>query len=164
MHSDKEYVTLKEELEILNLYIDLESIRFKDSFRYSIECDEDIDTDEIKLPTLLIQPFVENAIWHGLMHKEGDRMLRIKFSEQAECVHCIIEDNGIGREKSREAKLATGQGKKHTSKGIQVSLERLESMGNGSGCKGSLEIIDLKDEKGNATGTCVKIIFPTQNN
>ena len=164
VHSDKEYVTLKEELEILNLYIDLESIRFKESFKYTIECDEDIDTDEIKLPTLLIQPFVENAIWHGLMHKEGERELQVKFSEAGECIHCIIEDNGIGREKSREAKLATGQGKKHTSKGIQVSMERLEAMGSGNECKGSLEITDLKDEKGNANGTRIKIVFPTQNN
>ena len=163
VHSDKEFVTLKEELEILNLYIELESIRFKGSFTYNIECDESIDTDEIKLPTLLIQPFVENAIWHGLMHKEGERLLQIKFSEPGDSIHCIIEDNGVGREKSREAKLATGQGKKHTSKGIQVSMERLEAMGNGNGCKGSLDIIDLKDEKGNAAGTRVKIIFPTQN-
>ncbi|HET6769617.1 MAG TPA: GAF domain-containing protein, partial [Chitinophagaceae bacterium] len=78
VHSDKEFVTLKEELEILNLYIDLESMRFKDSFKYEIECDDGIDTDEIKLPTLLIQPFVENAIWHGLMHKEGERLLQVK--------------------------------------------------------------------------------------
>ena len=164
VHSDKEFVTLKEELEILNLYIDLESMRFKDSFSYSIECDDNIDTDEIKLPTLLIQPFVENAIWHGLMHKEGERLLQVKFSEYDDSIHCIVEDNGIGREKSHNAKLATGQGKKHTSKGIQVSMERLEAMGNGNGSKGSLEIIDLKDENGNAAGTRVKIVFPTQNN
>jgi len=164
VHSDKEFVTLKEELEILNLYIDLESIRFKESFNYSIECDDEIDTDEIKLPTLLIQPFVENAIWHGLMHKEGERFLQVKFSEQDDCIHCVIEDNGIGRERSREAKLATGQGKKHTSKGIEVSLERLKAMSNGNGCEGSLQIFDLKDDNGNATGTCVKIVFPTQNN
>lgn len=164
VHSDKEYVTLKEELEILHLYIELESIRFKDSFSYTIECDEDIDTDEIKLPTLLVQPFVENAIWHGLMHKEGDRLLQIKFSEHKECIHCIIEDNGIGRERSGEAKLATGQGRKHTSKGIQVSKERLQAMANGKGCKGSLDIIDLKDENGSSKGTHVKIVFPIQNN
>jgi len=164
VHSDKEFVTLKEELEILNLYIDLESIRFKESFNYSIECDEDIDTDEVKLPTLLIQPFVENAIWHGLMHKEGERYLQIKFAESGNCIHCSVEDNGIGRERSKETKLATGQGKKHTSKGIQVSMERLDAMSNSNGCKGSLEIVDLKDENGKPKGTLVKIIFPTQNN
>lgn len=164
VHSDKEYVSLKEELEILNLYVELESIRFKDSFNYSIECDDEIDTDEIKLPTLLVQPFVENAIWHGLMHKEGERLLTVKFSERDESIECIVEDNGIGRERSGETKLATGQGKKHTSKGIAVSIERLNAMGNGNGQHGSLQITDLKDENGNAKGTRVKIIFPIQNN
>ena len=164
VHSDKEYVTLKEELEILSLYIDLESIRFKDSFKYKIEVDEEIDTDEIKLPTLLVQPFVENAIWHGLMHKEGERLLTVRFSEKDECIECIVEDNGIGRERSGESKLTTGQGNKHTSKGIAVSIERLNAMGNGNGHHGSLQIIDLKDENGNAKGTRVQIIFPIQNN
>ena len=164
VHSDREFVTLKEELEILNLYIELESIRFKGSFSYHIECDEGIDTDEIRLPTLLIQPFVENAIWHGLMHKEGDRQLQVKFSECSDCLHCTIEDNGIGRERSNETKLATGQGKKHTSKGIQVSRERLEAMNSGGPCNGSLQIIDLKNENGKACGTRVEIIFPIQNN
>jgi ligand-binding sensor domain-containing protein/putative methionine-R-sulfoxide reductase with GAF domain len=164
VHSDKEFVTLKEELEILNLYIDLESIRFKDSFKYSIECDEEIDADEIKLPTLLIQPFVENAVWHGLMHKEGDRFLQVNFSEHHDCIRCVVEDNGIGRERSGEAKLATGQGKKHTSKGIEVSMERLKAMSNGNGKEGSLQIFDLKDKNGNAIGTRVEIIFPCQNN
>jgi ligand-binding sensor domain-containing protein/putative methionine-R-sulfoxide reductase with GAF domain len=164
VHSDREFVTLKEELEILHLYIELESIRFKDSFKYSIECEDEIDTDEVKLPTLLIQPFVENAIWHGLMHKEGDRLLQVKFFESQESLHCIVEDNGIGREKASEAKLATGQGKKHTSKGIQVSMERLMAMNNGNGRESSLQIFDLKDENGRATGTRVEIIFPIQNN
>ena len=164
VHSDKEFVTLKEELEILHLYIELESIRFKGSFSYHIECDEGIDTDEIKLPTLLVQPFVENAIWHGLMHKEGERLLQVKFSECGDCLHCSIEDNGIGRERSNETKLATGQGKKHTSKGIQVSRERLEAMNKGGPCNGTLQIIDLKNEIGKAVGTRVEIIFPIQNN
>jgi len=162
VHSDKEYVSLKEELEILDLYVELESIRFKDSFKYKIEVDEEIDTDEIKLPTLLVQPFVENAIWHGLMHKEGERLLTVKFSENNDCIECIVEDNGIGRERSGGAKLTTGRGDKHTNKGIAVSIERLNAMGNGR--HGSLEIIDLKDEKGNAKGTRVQIIFPLQNN
>ncbi|HEX6171922.1 MAG TPA: histidine kinase [Chitinophagaceae bacterium] len=164
VHSDKEYVSLKEELEILTLYIELESIRFKDSFNYTIECDDEIDTDEIKLPTLLIQPFVENAIWHGLMHKEGERLLTVKFSEKDECIQCVVEDNGIGRDRSNEVKLAAGQGNKHTSKGIAVSIERLKAMGNGNGNHGSMQIVDLKDENGNAKGTRVEIIFPIQNN
>jgi ligand-binding sensor domain-containing protein/putative methionine-R-sulfoxide reductase with GAF domain len=163
VHSDKELITLKEELEILNLYIDLESIRFKDSFEYKIECDEDIDTDEVKLPTLLIQPFVENAIWHGLMHKEGDRFLLVKFFEKNGCLHCVVLDNGIGREKSSEIKLATGQGKKHTSKGIIVSMERLRAMNSSGDINGSIQIHDLKEANGSPVGTSVEIVFPNSN-
>jgi sensor histidine kinase YesM len=163
IHGDKETVTLKEELEILNLYIELEARRFKDSFHYQIECDEEIDQDEIKIPTLLIQPFVENAIWHGLMHKEGDRKLNIRFSESDDFLHCIIEDNGIGRKRSEEAKRTNGQGRGHISKGIQVSLERLKTMHNKNGNGGSLDIIDLYDENGKASGTRVEINFPVQN-
>ena len=163
IHSDKETVTLKEELEILNLYIELEARRFKDSFRYSIDCDEEIDEDEIKIPTLLIQPFVENAIWHGLMHKEGNRQLRIRFFEEDDCLKCIIEDNGVGRKKSEESKKANGQDRGHISKGIKVSLERLKTLRNKQGQEGSLSITDLHDEEGNAAGTRVEINFPIQN-
>ena len=163
IHSDKETVTLKEELEILNLYIELEARRFKDSFRYKIECDNEIDEDEIKIPTLLIQPFVENAIWHGLMHQEGDRSLKIRFSEQDDFLRCIIEDNGVGRKKSEETKKANGQDKGHISKGIKVSLERLKTLHNRQGHEGSLAITDLHDENGNAAGTRIEINFPIQN-
>ncbi|MEI7727273.1 MAG: histidine kinase, partial [Bacteroidota bacterium] len=72
IHSDKESISLKEEIEIIKMYVELESVRFKDAFSYTIECDEEIETEELRIPTLLIQPFVENAIWHGLMHKEGN--------------------------------------------------------------------------------------------
>jgi len=163
IHSDKETVTLKEELEILNLYIELEAVRFKDSFQYSIECDDTIDEDEIKIPTLLIQPFVENAIWHGLMHKEGERRLNIHFSEKENYLHCSIEDNGIGRKESSDAKKANGQEKGHISKGIKVSLERLKTLRNKDGNEGSLNIIDLYNENGKASGTRIEINFPIQN-
>ncbi len=163
IHSDKEMVTLKEELEILNLYIDLESVRFKKAFEYEIICDDDLDIDEIKIPTLLIQPFVENAIWHGLMHKEGNRHLYVSFSEEDDNLHCIIEDNGIGRDKAREMKLSTGHGTNHTSKGIAVSVERLKSIYNADGQSGSMKITDLKDTQGRAAGTRVEIMLPVQN-
>jgi LytS/YehU family sensor histidine kinase len=163
IHSDKETVTLKEELEILNLYIELEARRFKDSFRYNIDCDSEIDEDEIKIPTLLIQPFVENAIWHGLMHKEGDRNLSVRFFEAGNFLRCVIEDNGVGRKKSEETKKANGQERSHISKGIKVSMERLKSIRNKEGNEGSLTITDLYDENEEARGTRVEINFPIQN-
>jgi LytS/YehU family sensor histidine kinase len=162
IHSDNEMVTLKEEIEILSLYVELEAIRFKGSFHYEITCDENIDTEEVKIPTLLIQPFVENAIWHGLMHKDGDRKLTVKFTSDNESIFCTIEDNGIGRTKAMELNIQTGRDRKHTSKGIEVSRERLYAM-RVNGIAGAINIKDLKDKNEHPSGTRVEIIFPTSN-
>jgi LytS/YehU family sensor histidine kinase len=163
IHSDKEMISLKEELDILKLYVELESVRFKEAFSYEINCEDDIDCDEVKIPTLLVQPFVENAIWHGLMHKEGPRHLKIEFTEKNDIIHCIIEDNGIGRQKAKEMRISTGQDKKHTSKGIEVSMERLKAIQKNGGTPGSLFIHDLVDAQGHAVGTRVEINLPIQN-
>jgi putative methionine-R-sulfoxide reductase with GAF domain/ligand-binding sensor domain-containing protein len=163
IQSDKEMISLKEELDILKLYVELESVRFKEAFSYEICCEDEIDADELKIPTLLIQPFVENAIWHGLMHKEGIRKLRISFADKGDFVQCIIEDNGIGRKKAGELKISSGQDKKHTSKGIEVSMERLKAIRHNGGPGGSMEIIDMMDDAGHALGTKVVINLPIQN-
>ncbi|HMO62758.1 MAG TPA: histidine kinase [Ferruginibacter sp.] len=163
VHSDKESVTLREELDILRLYVELESIRFKDAFDCSITCDDTIDTDEVKIPTLLVQPFVENAIWHGLMHKEGERKLRISFTEKGEWLQCVVEDNGIGREKARAIKGISPSGAKHQSKGIAVSVERLKAMKNSAGEEGNIVFTDLFAADGTAAGTRVEINFPIIN-
>ncbi|GAB2835639.1 sensor histidine kinase [Ferruginibacter profundus] len=163
LHSDKESITLREEIDILKMYIELESVRFKESFTYSIHCDEAIEIEEIKIPTLLIQPFVENAIWHGLMHKENNRRLTITFTEMQDFLQCIIEDNGVGRGKASEIKGLTGSDKKHTSKGIAVSEERLKTLTNSLGKNGSIQIHDLVDIDGEGLGTKVVINFPIQN-
>lgn len=163
VHSDKETITLKEELEILNLYVELESIRFKEAFQYTIMCDDSIDTDEVKVPTLLIQPFVENAIWHGLMHKENDRKLMIQFTEKGEWLQCVVEDNGIGRKKAQEIKGNVLNGSKHQSKGIAVSTERLKAMKGSNGEHGDIQFTDLYNEDGSAAGTRIAINFPILN-
>jgi sensor histidine kinase YesM len=163
IHSDKETISLKEELDILKLYVELESVRFKEAFSYEIICDEEIDTDEVKIPTLLIQPFVENAIWHGLMHKEGKRELKIEFLDKNDYVQCIIQDNGVGRQKSAEIKLRTGMDKNHTGKGIKVSIERLKALQKNGGPDGAMHIHDLVNSKGEPVGTRVEINLPIQN-
>ena len=163
IHSDKETISLKEEIDILKLYVELESIRFKDSFHYEIICDEEIDADEVKIPTLLVQPFVENAIWHGLMHKEGERILKIHFTEKNDLIKCTIEDNGIGRKKAAEMKRVSGDEIKHTSKGIAVSKERLRTMRTKEGEEGGINIIDLVGNNGHDKGTRVEINFPILN-
>ncbi len=163
VYSDKELISLKDEIEMLKLYVELESIRFKESFTYSITCDKAIETEEIMIPSLLIQPFVENAIWHGLMHKEGNRVLTISFSEQVDFLQCVVVDNGIGRQAAKQANSSSGRDKKHTSKGISVSEERLKGIRNGNGKTGYIDIIDLTDESGKPSGTKIVINFSILN-
>lgn len=160
--SDKETITLKEEIEILKMYVELESVRFRDAFSFTIQFDDDMDIEEIRIPSLLIQPFVENAIWHGLMHKEGDRKLSIRFHEKDHFVQCIVEDNGVGRAAAGEWKTATGRDKKHTGKGIAVAEERLRTHVKPATQPGSIEVVDLY-EKGQAAGTRIVINFPNEN-
>jgi LytS/YehU family sensor histidine kinase len=158
MHSDKEKVTLKEELDTLSLYIELEALRFKESFQYQIICDDTVDKDETRIPTLLIQPFVENAIWHGLLHKEGARSLTIKFAEDNnDNLVCIVEDNGIGRDAARY------NHKSNTGKGIAVAEERLRTYNEQHAVKSQVLIQDLKDTRGLAAGTRVTVTLPLLN-
>ncbi|NOT51317.1 MAG: histidine kinase [Chitinophagaceae bacterium] len=159
IHSDKEVISLKEEIEIIKLYVELESIRFKDAFRFIFYCDEAIDTEEVQIPTLLLQPFVENAIWHGLMHKEGERVLQVHFAESDDTITCIIEDNGVGRKKAATRNVISNV-KQHTGKGIEVSKERLKALKTKDGRQGNIEITDKQNEAGLPLGTRVEINFP----
>ena len=160
IYSDREKITLKEELEMLRLYVELESLRFKESFHYEITCDENVETDEIEIPTLLIQPFVENAIWHGLIAKEGERSLSIRLREdQAQNIICEVEDNGIGREASREIHKQNN----HSGKGINVAGERLQAYNFHRKQKSNVVIVDLLDDYGKAAGTRVVMTLPLLN-
>ncbi len=153
-HSDHDMVSLREETGMLKLYLELESLRFYDTFEYSIECEPGIDQDEYKLPTLLIQPFVENAIWHGLLHKEGKRRLHIRFeTDTEENLVCTVEDNGIGREAAHKT---NGNGR-HAGKGMSTGIERLQALNSRHHQQNSLEIIDLTAADGTAAGTKVRI-------
>ncbi|MBK8683878.1 MAG: histidine kinase [Bacteroidetes bacterium] len=163
VHSDQELISLKDEMDILKLYVELESIRFRESFTYIIACDENIETEEIMIPSLLIQPFVENAIWHGLMHKDGQRVLSVTFTEEPDFLICVIEDNGVGRQAARLANSTSGRDSKHSSKGILVSEERLKSTQNSNGKPGSIELIDLYDKLNRPVGTKVIIKFSILN-
>jgi sensor histidine kinase YesM len=160
-HSDREVVSLQEETEMLKLYIELEALRFEDTFSYKIDIHPGVDIADNKVPTLLIQPFVENAIWHGLLHKEGKRKLDINFSmNQDEELVCTIEDNGIGREAAKAFAKRSSQNGGHTGKGLSVANERLEIFNQQNGDSSSLKIEDVKDEKGNPAGTKVTITLP----
>lgn len=151
-------IPLHDEINSLTLYLELESLRFKEKFEFSIEVDSSVNTLEIKIPTLLIQPYVENSIWHGLMHKEGQGKIRINIVKRENSLICVIEDNGIGREKAMEIKR--NKIETHQSLGTKITEKRLELIN--SLYKQDMKIIytDLTDSDGHANGTKVEISLP----
>jgi tetratricopeptide (TPR) repeat protein len=122
-NSQLSLIPLSDEIEMLRLYLDMERLRFSESFNYNIIYENTIEPETIYIPPMLLQPFCENAIWHGLMHKEGQGKLEVMMSIQNEELQCIIADNGIGREKAAELKSKTGT--KQKSFGLKITTERL---------------------------------------
>ncbi|MGZ3844790.1 MAG: tetratricopeptide repeat-containing sensor histidine kinase [Flavisolibacter sp.] len=153
-NSQKEIVTLEDELQMLRLYLEMERLRFKDSFDYAITFLNEMDVDNIFIPPLILQPFCENAIWHGLMHK-GDRgLLSIELMMKEGVLVCIITDNGVGRENAEALKSKTAEKKK--SLGLQITEGRLALL-NRNKQIALYEIEDMKDGNGIALGTRVTI-------
>ncbi len=162
--AEKNFIPLDEEIKILKMYIELESLRFDQSFNYEITVDESLSNDEVLIPTLMIQPFAENAIWHGLLHKEGDKKISIRFSNSSEdFLTCIIEDNGVGRVNSAAIQKNKISSAVHESKGIGIIRERLDLMIQKTGKQANVAINDLYNESGEPTGTKVIITIPYYN-
>jgi signal transduction histidine kinase len=158
-NSRSEKVTLQKELETLKLYIELEAMRFKDKVQYQLNVVPHIDQQYIEIPPLLLQPYVENAIWHGLMHKAAGGNITIDISQPAEyLLHIEITDDGIGREMARahKSKSATRQ----KSFGLKMTSERLDAINHIYQTNTEVKIIDLVDSEGKATGTKVIIEIP----
>ncbi len=164
--SEKNFHPLRTEIEIIRLYIELESLRFSHLFRYSIRLPEAIDADSISFPSLLLQPFVENAIWHGLLQKDGVKELEITFSEKENRLVCAISDNGIGREKAQQIKMRKLGAHQSEPKGIQATRERLQILQLTGECSGTISIGDRLDTNGRVAGTLVEItiVFNEKSN
>jgi len=151
-------VPIRDELAALNLYLELEKIRFKDKFDYEINIDDEIDPLLYKVPTMLIQPYVENSICHGLMPGKGNGLVKIDLKLKKEYISCIIEDNGIGREAAHEKKSSCG--KNHNSLGTQIISSRLDLVNTLYGTSLKTIYTDLKNENGEPKGTRVEIHIP----
>jgi tetratricopeptide (TPR) repeat protein len=152
-------ISIKEELDSLNLYLELEELRFKEKFDWSVTVDEDIDTLAYKIPTMLIQPYVENAIMHGLMNKEdGKGFLHVDLLLQNDQVVCTVEDNGIGRVKALE--IRQQKNNNHQSLGMNITESRLKLVNELYGKNMKAVYTDLVDESGNPAGTKVEINIP----
>lgn len=157
--SDKETITLSEELKALHLYLDLEKMRFDDAFEFDFQLDDKIDCDLCKIPSMLIQPYIENAIKHGLLHKDGNKRLEIKFSLENQILLVEIKDNGVGRKRAEELKKIKAV--KYESFSSNANAKRLEILNKGLHFHVGFEIIDLYSNN-QAVGTHVKLTIPIQ--
>jgi tetratricopeptide (TPR) repeat protein len=151
-------VPLRDELDALRLYLELECLRFSDKFEFSINVDEEIDPLMYKVPTMLIQPYVENSICHGLIPMEGKGFVKIDLKLKENYLICSIEDNGIGREAAHE--LRKKRQANHNSLGTRITTSRLELVNALYGTDLKTQYTDLKNDKGEAVGTRVEIHIP----
>lgn len=149
-NSEKDWISLSEEMEVLKLYLDLEALRFNGAFTYSITANR---TDGLKIPPLIVQPYVENAIRHGLLPKRGDKELKISFSGTEHQLVCEVKDNGIGR--SAATVLQSKNNKLFSSKGMNYTSERIQIL-NTQGGHSKVLVNDLI-EQDQPAGTSVKI-------
>lgn len=161
-NSESHYITLKDELMALSLYLELESKRFDDKFDYKLNIDPAINPAVMEVPGIIIQPFVENAIWHGLMQKKESGTVTINVSKTESNLVIIITDDGIGREKALEIKSKTGQIKK--SMGVKITTARIDVIRRLYNISCSVKIEDLKDDNGEAKGTRVILTLPLISN
>jgi len=158
-NSNNKNVMLTNELEALKLYIEMEALRFDKKFNYRIMVDHGVNTDNIEVPPMIIQPYVENAIWHGLLHKDTPGCLCISVSLPEENIlQCIIEDDGVGREKAKELKSKSAMTRK--SLGMKLTENRLALLNKYAELNASVDIVDLKTNKNEAVGTKVILKIP----
>ena len=151
-NSRSERVTLKNELEALQLYLEMEVMRFKDKLQFALDVAREIDTDMIEIPPMLLQPYVENAIWHGLMHKKEGGFVQIRVEQsQTNQLHITITDNGIGRTKAAALKSKSATANK--SFGMKVTDERIALINQIYRTNATVQVHDLTDAEGSAAGT-----------
>jgi two-component system LytT family sensor kinase len=156
-YSQRDFISFEEEIELNELYLKLEHFRFRDKFEYQFEKNTEVNTYDMEVPPMLIQPFIENAVWHGLRYKEGRGQLKISINDLGNVLLVKIQDNGIGRKKSAE--LKTANQKKYKSTGLQNVSKRIALINEIYGKNYEIEVSDF-DETKEDTGTLVKIKIP----
>ena len=157
-NSREEFIPLTNEIYVLENYLELEKLALNQMFDFKINVIESINSEDIEIPPMLLQPFVENAILHGIKPMKEKGCIEIEFSSDEQFLICEIIDNGIGISQSEEKSL-----KSHKSSGIEITKERLEKINFGTGVHGSIEFIDLKDDIKKNTGTKVTVKIPIIN-
>ncbi len=156
-NSDQDFVGLDTEIETLRIYLELEHFRFGDKFDYSLIVEPNVEVENVQIPPMLIQPYIENAIWHGLRYKDELGKLEVRFFLNATKLYCTVYDNGIGRLKSSE--LKTKHQKSYQSTGLKNTQKRIELLNKLHSTSLEISINDL-EENGVGCGTLVKISLP----
>ncbi|WP_298767442.1 sensor histidine kinase [uncultured Polaribacter sp.] len=154
-HSQKAQISLEEEIKALRLYLELETDRFDDGFEFNINVAKDLELKDILVPSLFIQPYVENAIKHGLLHKKENKRLQLQFFKKAGFLVCTIQDNGVGR--AATAEINKELHPKHASFASSANQKRVDLINKTQQHKITLDIVDLYDDKNKPTGTKVII-------
>jgi len=160
-NAEASMVSLESEIELLESYIQLEELRAPGKISHSVSVDQSIDTQCTYLPSMVLQPFVENAIWHGIMHKNGGSKgaISIAIKSQEDALFCTIEDNGVGRERAQQLRDASLLQNK--SMGLKITEQRLQLLGKQSNPNNSyITVLDLKDECNRPLGTRVTVTIP----
>jgi sensor histidine kinase YesM len=150
-NSRETHIALESELMALKLYIEIENKRFANKFNWNIQIHPSIDIHTTLVPPMIIQPFVENAIWHGLLHQEKPGLLTILLQEKSGYLEISIDDNGVGRDAAQLLKSKSLL--KDKSHGMEVTIKRIENFNAGFSIGKAVEIIDKKDEQGKPAGT-----------
>ena len=158
-NSEKKTISLRDEIEFLEIYLQLESLRLSDKLSYAIVVEEGLDIDELFLPPMLLQLYIENAIIHGLAPLDHKGKLNINFVYGNNCLICTILDNGVGRKKSEELKMNSSLNH-HKSYGMVTTKNRIEAINKTSDSNIEFQIIDLMDNAGNGCGTKIILKFP----
>lgn len=155
--SNKDIVAVAEEIKALNLYLELEQLRFEDKLQYQFNIDENISIETAYIPSMLVQPYVENAIKHGLLHKKDNWQLTLSFTKQGNGIFVLVDDNGIGRKRSNELNRTKA---KHQSFATAANQKRLEILNRDAKQNIGIEVIDKIDADGNPQGTTIKLFIP----
>uniref|UniRef100_UPI00404AB56C histidine kinase n=1 Tax=Flavobacterium sp. TaxID=239 RepID=UPI00404AB56C len=156
--TEKETISIADEAKTLGLYLDIEKARFEKDFNYTINVAETIDSEAIKIPSMLLQPYVENAVKHGLLHKENEKILFILFEKHKNNIVITIDDNGIGRQKSMQ--LNQIRNKKHQSFATAATKNRIDLLNQFTKTEITIEFTDKFNLSKQATGTTVTIKIP----
>lgn len=156
--SVKEYVTLEKEISIIENYLELQKVRYAGKFEFTLRIDDALDPESTRIPPMLVQPFIENAIEHGIVHSEKMGQIDVEFRLENDVILFEVTDNGVGRKKATELEIHLE--KDHQSMSTSITLERLDMLNKKRKHKIIFEITDLKDNDGNPSGTLVRFGIP----